>query len=233
MPEAAVVPDHSLLYHYTSGEGLFGIIEQDNIRATHVSCLNDYTEFSHAFQEKFVEPLLTSFQQELPTVLCTPEALKVIKGVLSEQNHKALLNIIESSKLTNDAFVCSFTAGTTTDSAADLNPGDRLSQWRGYSHSPQGFSLGFDRKLLLEIAVLNNTYAKADLFECVYKDNQKVALFQKMGKDAAERFTQLTVENAPIDERLFTSRKDASEQYKKVESYFLSAYSSEVGSGFR
>ena len=49
-------------------------------------------------------------------------------------------NLIEKSKGTNDTFVSSFSR--PQDNGFD--PGDRLSQWRGYSHGSQGFSLGFD-----------------------------------------------------------------------------------------
>jgi hypothetical protein len=49
--------DCSLLYHYTSEQGLLGIIGNDNIRATHIRFLNDSTEFREAFTEKYVRIL--------------------------------------------------------------------------------------------------------------------------------------------------------------------------------
>ena len=38
------------LYHYTSQEGLMGILSSGAIWATHVLCLNDYTEYVHALE---------------------------------------------------------------------------------------------------------------------------------------------------------------------------------------
>lgn len=222
MPEAEVTADRGLLYHYTSEEGLLGIIEHDNIRATHIRFLNDYTEFREAFQNKFVEVLLDSFRKELPNSI-EPNARQVIEGVLSKRNHEAILKVIESSGSANEAFVCSFTAGTTTDPNFRSDPGDRLSQWRGYSHSLQGFSLGFDRTLLKDVVEVDDKRVRAELVECIYDDDRKVRLFQAMGNAAAKEFEELAVNNPPIPPWFQTNMPNASEQYQRVNSCFLNS----------
>jgi hypothetical protein len=39
-----------LLYHYTTQEGLLGILESKSLRATWIHYLNDSREFWHAFE---------------------------------------------------------------------------------------------------------------------------------------------------------------------------------------
>jgi hypothetical protein len=112
---AAVTADCDLLYHYTSTEGLLGIIEQDNIRATHVRFLNDWTEFREAFTEKYVPILVDSFRAGLPK-----DFDEAAERVLSRRRPE-ILGIIESSGSTNETFVCSFTesVGAATQDGGD------------------------------------------------------------------------------------------------------------------
>ena len=37
-----------LLWHYTSGQALIDILKDKSLWATHISCLNDSSEFRHA-----------------------------------------------------------------------------------------------------------------------------------------------------------------------------------------
>jgi len=182
-----------LLYHYTSEEGLLGIIENDNMRATHVRFLNDYTEFRQAFKEEYVGALTDAFREGLPEDL-DGTARRVVEGMLSERNRSPILGIIEGPTSTYEAFVCSFTA--LPQSGGD--PGDRLSQWRGYSHASQGFSLGFDKTLLEKQIQFDNAHAKAGILECIYEDKEKVRFFQDMGRTASARFMELTRSNKPV-----------------------------------
>jgi len=220
MREAAFIADHSLLYHYTSEDGLLGIIEHDNIWATHVRYLNDYTEFREAFQERFVGVLMDSFLAGLPEGL-DRTARPVIEGVLSKRNVPQLLKGIESSGSTNETFVCSFVGGADSIPQSGSNPGDRLSQWRGYSHSSQGFSLGFDRVLLEKQIRIDNSRCKRSLHKCIYEDNEKSKFFQEMGRKASDHFANLTLNGGSVPEWFRTNRPDAPEEYKRLNSYFL------------
>jgi hypothetical protein len=69
-------------------------------------------------------------------------AASVIEGVLAKRSHAGILEIIVGSAARNEIFVCSFTSSLQDG----FDPGDRMSQWRGYSHSSQGFSLGFEKE---------------------------------------------------------------------------------------
>ena len=209
-----------LLYHHTSEEGLLGIVENDNIRATHVRFLNDYTEFRQAFKEEYVGALTDAFREGLPEDL-DGTARRVVEGMLSERNRSPILGIIEGPTSTYEAFVCSFTA--LPQSGGD--PGDRLSQWRGYSHGSQGFSLGFDKTLLEKQIQFDNAHAKAGILECIYEDKEKVRFFQDMGRTASARFMELTRSNKPVPSTFQTAMPNPTEEYKKGCYYFLQSLS--------
>ena len=145
-----------LLYHYTTEAGLTGIVGSDRIRATHIRFLNDWTEFREAFTESYVRRLLDSFRASLPADL-PAEARLVIDGMISRRAAE-ILEIILASESANETFVCSFTSASPQETG---DPGDRLSQWRGYASATQGFSLGFDKSLLTEAVEINNRKARA------------------------------------------------------------------------
>jgi hypothetical protein len=219
MPDSASAI--GLLYHYTSDVGLQGIIESDRIWATHVRFLNDYTEFRQAFNEVYVEALTEAFREGLPTDIDSM-ARSVIDGLLSNRNRRSILKIIEDSGLATDAFVCSF----TTLPQPGPDPGDRLSQWRGYSHSTQGFSLGFDKVLLENQIALDNPGAKASVLECIYEDAEKLSFFQDMGQNACARFNERWLQRTePVPPGFTTNNPAATEDYMKASSYFLKSLS--------
>lgn len=111
------------LYHYTSSNGLMGIIENNNIWATKTTYLNDSSEIRLA---------LDYIREEL--------TLQMSKS--SKENYifsyKDMLSALEGIENVNVSVV-SFSTN-----------GDQLSQWRGYSRVGDGYSLGFDGKLLKE-----------------------------------------------------------------------------------
>jgi hypothetical protein len=210
-----------LLYHYTSEAGLRGIIASDQIWATHIRFLNDYTEFRRAFTDKYLKALIEAFRASMRKGIDQTAAM-VIDGLLAERNRTSILKIIENSGAINDTFVCSFTSSLHDG----FDPGDRLSQWRGYSHSSQGFSLGFDRELLEKQIAIDNAVVKASVVECIYEDTgPDVALFREMGRDAALRFNNLWVSGEAVPDSFRTINPAPTEEYKKANYYFLRALS--------
>jgi hypothetical protein len=209
-----------LLYHYTTEAGLTGIVESDTIRATDVRFLNDWTEFSVAFKESYVRILLDSFCARLPSDL-PPDARLVLDRIVSRRAGE-ILDIIAGTQTANETFVCSFTSATPQESG---DPGDRLSQWRAYGGTTQGFSLGFDQALLRERVEIDNQKAKATLRQCVYEEPEKITFFEEMGRAAASRFNEQRRQDAPVPDSFQTIRPNASEEYKKSNYYFLWALS--------
>ena len=216
MPEE----EATIIYHYTSEEGMRGIVESDRIWATDIGFLNDYTEFRQAFKEEYVGALTDAFREGLPKDLYDT-ARVVIEGILSKRISN-ILKIIQDSISTHQAFVCSF---TTLPRPSGADPGDRLSQWRGYSRSSQGLSLGFNKTLLTKQIEFDNGYSKAVLLECIYEDKETFFFFQTMGREAAMRFKDRWLRNEPVPDWFQTLIPNPTEEYKKTQVYFLKSLS--------
>jgi len=214
-------PD-DLLYHYTSDAGLRGIIENDCIWATDIRFLNDWTEFTHIFNQESVAAFVESFIAGIPGDIDQDARRVTIDGVLAKKNYPQLVEIIESRPpygKPKKAFVCSFTA----DAEAGGNPGDRLSQWRGYSHGSQGFSLGFDRTLLKRQTETqdNHVDATAQLVQCIYDDATKRSALVDMGRDAANAFIRLRSSGEAVPPWFVTQHPSPTEDYVKTSYYLL------------
>jgi Protein of unknown function (DUF2971) len=105
-----------ILYHYTSQEGLLGILSTKTIWATDLYYLNDVTEFKHAMG--LVNEELKDFGRKFDIPSSTiAKTLRWLAGE-SDQRH------VYVSSLSED--------------------GNQLSQWKLYGSNYRGFSLGFD-----------------------------------------------------------------------------------------
>jgi hypothetical protein len=164
-----------LLYHYTSLEGLIGIINGKSLRATHVRYLNDISEIRHAFSNENTKALIG----ELLPGLDEPKY-----KILSE----ALNGLIIPNEDRYDAFIISFTDDAAVSGINHKHIGARLSQWRGYSGGSGGFSLGFDSKRIMgawESCQIKDTGAGLYLLRCEYEPEEKMKAAKNVG--AAKR----------------------------------------------
>ena len=125
------VPD--LVYHYTTAPGLFGIISEHQIRATHVRYLNDLSESTYAndiFYE-FAHPWLDNTIEKASEY----DESSSPRDILADVIIRTYIDL----KDRYDFFVISFCENR-----------DLLSQWRGYGSS-SGYAIGFDRPGLSSI----------------------------------------------------------------------------------
>lgn len=160
-----------LLYHYTTPEGLLGILESGSIRATHVRYLNDRNELKNALSPEYMRLL---------SDLLLPEADEVRKGRLGNVNR---------FQRDEQVFVASFTDDGAVREGEDIKPGNRLSQWRAYSNQAGGFSLGFDsRKLKLATWQSTRELGMDGPFfsRCRYGASEKREAVERIGKWGAE-----------------------------------------------
>jgi hypothetical protein len=131
------------LYHYTSQNGLQGILSGKCIWASHVRHLNDLTEYSLAF--KLAETMIESdesFKKDIPKLLTHLEFLRS-----------------QAKKL--NVYVTSFTEHR-----------NKLSQWRGYCQNGIGYNIGFcPQTLLRTCAKLPEQGITSLLTKCVYKES--------------------------------------------------------------
>jgi hypothetical protein len=135
---------NDLLWHYTTPEGLTGIIESNSLWATDVFYLNDSKEFMHGINiaRELIKQKLSS--------------LDGAKKSRLERFDKDLSHIGPDHK--RPVYICSFSKTK-----------DELSQWRAYCRGG-GFSIGFPHQGLVD-AIQGQHF---DPMECVYdNDTQK------------------------------------------------------------
>jgi len=133
------------LYHYTSLAGLTGIIDSSSIWATEIRYLNDSAEMNH-----IVRLLNGLCQQRIA------ESNNVEHDKILIQFQKWIDNRINDGHM---LFVSSFTT-----------EGNLLSQWRGYSPTNKGVSVGFSPEYIISLAAEQSFL----IGKCIYdNDTQK------------------------------------------------------------
>src|SRR5579871_5263735 len=115
-----------ILYHYTTQQGLLGIIGNKDIWATHTQYLNDIREYRHALD-------LVTEELSTRSLAATDDA--TIKYLT------AMKKLISLNLESINVCVCSFSEN-----------GDVLSQWRAYGGAASGFAIGFAGSALREIS---------------------------------------------------------------------------------
>ena len=142
-----------ILYHYTSGSGLIGILESHSIWATNIRFLNDSTEYNFALRL----------------------ARSVIQDRVEKSSNKfeLALNTVLQERLTTDppaeVYVSSFTEKP-----------DQLSQWRAYCPPAGGYSIGFRSESLMRPVGSNPDHFMAP---CVYDSRSQQELGRKVVLD--------------------------------------------------
>jgi hypothetical protein len=130
---------HGRLYHYTSQEGLLGIVKSGTLWATNISYMNDATEF-HQPRNMLRDCVSEELERQAKTAGAPVDRLELLRGKLNK---------------VKDTLICV---------ACFCEDGDLLSQWRGYSGRGYGYSLGFNYALLKE----KTTSAGFILGKCIY-----------------------------------------------------------------
>jgi len=129
-------PIPEALYHYTSQDGLLGIIQSRSLWATNISYMNDATEFDLSLgllkDRLFDEVDEIGFAAANPARSTRPDHIKERANTLWK-----IANRISGSSICITCF---------------CEHGDLLSQWRGYSGGGCGYSLAFRISELKQIA---------------------------------------------------------------------------------
>jgi len=138
-----------VLWHYTSMQGFIGIIETKRVWATDIRHLNDRKEFEHG--KDLIRAQIDSLRIEPDDELGTQ---KLLIDILERDLDKGFFNTPNE-----EIYVSSFSA-----------KGDQLSQWRGYTPSGQGLSLGFD---LSGMRPPPGSGLFSTIAPCIYTDDAK------------------------------------------------------------
>ena len=152
-----------ILYHYTSLEGLLGIIGSKSIWATNILYLNDASELDYAIR-LFREQVI-NFQKKIGNA-----------AYLVEWFFKTLIEYIDNSISSDNYafFVCSFS-----------EQDDLLSQWRGYCPKGIGLSLGYK---LNDLQKSVKEYASL-IRRCIYNEEEQVNEINKLIEKTYCKFT--------------------------------------------
>jgi Protein of unknown function (DUF2971) len=146
-------PSPEFLYHYTTADGLMGIVQTSTLWATRIHYLNDSTEFrgaSDMLKERLKQEF--DFNDTSVDINTLPRRKQVALWLwqVTQNRHSGGMHVI--------CFCAS---------------GDILSQWRGYSAVSYGYSLGFKTETLATFA----EKAGFVLGKCIYqKEVQKVII---------------------------------------------------------
>lgn len=130
-----------IIYHYTDVNGLIGLITSGCIWATHVSRLNDSSEYLHGIQ------LVTEFVQNNIPDSSRPLIEKALAKLQSV-----------------DTYVASYSTKH-----------DLLSQWRNYTGSRVGYSLGF---ATVEMAALDDKMPPLE--QVIYKEDTAKSILTRL-----------------------------------------------------
>lgn len=135
---------HPVLWHYTTANGLCGILRSQQLWATNFRYLNDDEELKGFFERKFPVLLETGVNTGIEKVLGTPRGNEMLRIAGSVEEIRAnflrgLKESITSTTLGLEVYVTSFCYPATD---RDLENG-LLSQWRGYGHDG-GYAVSFD-----------------------------------------------------------------------------------------
>jgi hypothetical protein len=147
----------SLLWHYTTFEGLRGIVTESELFASSLAYLNDAEEFQYT-----IEALLSLLEEEqkrgTPLAgLIYENVPEMVKSVFDTQRERLL-------------FVACFSEER-----------DDLSQWRSYTPRPPGFAIGFLSDELRSLA----TSFGFEMLGCRYPEADQLRAVIKAAYDAA------------------------------------------------
>lgn len=152
-------PQSGVLWHYTSGDGLIGIIQSGDLWTTQVSCVNDSTELRYS----------NSLLLEIVLARRADPNITPAEAILYEH---AIRGLSVDVAPTSGWFVGCFS-----------EDGDDLSQWRAYGGGEGGYAIGFD------MAALNAGAAQGQLFlGAVCYDQAIHKQIARSVVDATERF---------------------------------------------
>ncbi|WP_445163216.1 DUF2971 domain-containing protein [Mycobacterium sp. Dal123C01] len=140
------------LYHYTSIDGLFGILEKKQLWATHASYLNDTGEFTYGLGIVLQE--LESYRKELNEAQAARDEplLDWRAGFIDnllfafDPSHETTFWTPGTSAAEKEAIVTRNLDLTTPFVSCLSTERDQLSQWRGYARG--GYSIRFDSQAL-------------------------------------------------------------------------------------
>jgi len=175
-----VSEENKRLYHYTTWDGLVGILKNQSLWATHYRFLNDYSE-TLLMKDKLIELTRPIVHQECQNIINgRPNRQQIMKDIDINGGFEALVdrdsNVLVTGMyevLPHDGLYITSFCGESKDEYVNTN--GVLSQWRGYGRDG-GFALLFDTQSLecmLAEEFQRFDYADVYLADVVYSDDRE------------------------------------------------------------
>lgn len=164
------------LYHYTTWDGLLGILQTKTLWATHYKFLNDYSEIV-LFRDKLISLILPYVREEYEkSIKQSPHIEQKINqegGLGQVIQHDTEVFVDAQYRATGDEiYILSFCGQHKNP---HINSNGLLSQWRGYG-TGGGFALVFNTQKLeemMEIEAKRFEYA-GHLSDLIYSDDENM-----------------------------------------------------------
>jgi hypothetical protein len=166
---------YEIVYHYTTLDGLLGILQTKTLWATHCKFLNDYSEIV-LFKDKLVSLSLPYVREAYEKLIkqspYVEQEISQAGGLSHVIQHDTEVFVNAQYEATgDDIYIFSF-CGQHKDPRVNSN--GLLSQWRGYG-TGGGLALVFNTQKLeemLEIEVKKFEYNVMNLSDVIYSDNE-------------------------------------------------------------
>lgn len=139
-----------VLYHYTSHDTLYNIVESGKVRASHVYYMNDANEITYAI-DNFVK-VTERYKEQKNDELSLRLLVQIPKWIQNMRN--------------NPHYIFSFSLS---------EKGNLLSQWRAYTPHGTGISIGFNHSDLTNFAKNSGL----SLVKCIYTPKEQNNLLEK------------------------------------------------------
>jgi hypothetical protein len=154
-----------IVYHYTDGVGLRGILETGTLRFGDIFYLNDPSELKHGVELacKVLDGLTATHDH-------------IVYRTFAEKFGRAIRSGVEEIA---HFFVCCFSKN-----------GDDLGQWRAYADNGRGYALGFDGPSLMR-AFQAEPGANGQTFPVTYEQGRLMEIHQRVMTSALEAVTFL------------------------------------------
>ena len=189
-------PEH--LFHYTTAEGLIGIVESGKLWASSASFLNDSSEPSYA-----MDTIKRAFEDVSCALQPNSVAARALQGYWQE-----LQNRLRNEA--PDVYVFCFCESP-----------DLLSQWRGYGAQCAGYALGFSSAQLQKYVVEQGRSEGLYLMKIAYEKRDQE-------NEAKDVLTQVASAAEPADRASCGARDETRHRTDRIVGSLRSAAFSEV-----
>jgi hypothetical protein len=140
-----------LLYHYTTAQGLLGILKSNVLWASNLLYMNDFSELKYSI-ELIKSELEKAFNVSNPNLKNSPF-------------FPMILDILDATLSACNVYSTCF-----------CEDGDQLSQWRSYSQKGTGYAIGFDLKHIDRASELLPLNSSLFLTDIVYEKEDQLKL---------------------------------------------------------